>query len=405
MESEAAAVYRAIHARLTASSQESWGNRAYAELAPSGAARPYVVAALNGYERQPETALMARITCVADTFAGAVSAAGRIGELFDGADQGTSGALDGGSDWVIVRVMRIAVTTKTHLIDGIPVYESSAVYRFIVESSAMGAHGARLTRVISFGGVTLPDTGLAYRDNFAQLDPLETALPGLDGAFDQGGTGAAGRIEVRLRLVADSAAAMVTARDAIKGLARLGSADVVIEPSPGSAQRSTCARLIRADIQESYADGTHLRAEAAITFAAACPRWFSVTTPSGSGTSHACSGAQTDFTRTTNGNAAVYPLITVTAVSALSLVKVQRISGGVAVDEIAYTDAIGAGGVLAIDARALSVTRSGVDAYTADFSTLDPAWFRLTPGANTIRVIVGAGESAAVSVTWRDSWY
>jgi len=404
MESEAAVVYRAIRVRLTTppADDEIWSDRVYAELAPNGAARPYLVTVVNGYERLPETArraaLLARITCAADTFADAHTAVGRIAELLDG-------ALDGGTDWAILSVTQVGSIQKTHLVDGVPVYEAGAIFRFVLEAKTAESHGARLTRVIHFGGVTLPDTGLAFRDNFARFDPLETVLPGLDGALDQGGAGAAGRIEYRLRLAADSAAAMVTARDAIKGLARIGAAELVIEPSPGGAQRSTWARLIDAAIEEGYAAETHVRSEAVLTFAAPTPRWFSTAQPTGSGTAQACGGVLTEFTRTANGNAAAYPVIAVTAGSALTSVKIQRIVSGAAVDEVAYMGAIGAGGLLVIDARALQVTRNGVDAYNAYFSALDPAWFRLMPGANTIRVILGAGESAAVSVTWKDCWY
>ncbi len=398
MESEAAAVYRAIRARLTAppNDDEVWSDRVYAELAPSGAARPYLVTAVNGYERLPDTArgaaLMGRITCAADTFAEAHTAAGRIAELLDG-------ALDGGTDWMILSVTQVGSIQKTHLVDGVPVYEAGAVFRFVLEAVSAEPHGARITRVVSFGGEALPDTGLAYRDNFARFEPLETALPGLDGAFEQGGAGAAGRITYRLRLIADTAA-----RDAIKGLARVGSAELVIEP-PGGGQRSTWARLIDAVIEENYTAEIQVRGEAALTFAAATPRWFSVDDPSESGLDDVCSGALTEFTRTADGNAAAYPVITVTAQTPLTTVTIQRMVSGAVVDQVAYAGVIGMGGLLVIDARALTVTRNGVDAYNASFSALDPAWFRLMPGANTIRVVLGAGESAAVRLTWRETWY
>jgi hypothetical protein len=266
-----------------------------------------------------------------------------------------------------------------------------------------------MTKLISFGGYNFPDTGIELRDNFAEMAIRETRLAGLDGTLDENGDGAgvstAGRIEYACWLKAATPGEMAALRDALKGLALIGVGDLVIAPEAGVDQRYTRARVTRIDLPEIYAQKPSANLRAAITWAAATPRWFGVDSPTGSGANAACSGAATDLTRTHNGNAAAYPVITVTATSVLSEVRVQRRVGGDVVDEVAYEDGVGNGDMLIFDTRALAVTLEGSDAYGAAFSALGGSWLRLLPGANSIRVILGSGETANVSLTWEDTYF
>jgi hypothetical protein len=265
-----------------------------------------------------------------------------------------------------------------------------------------------MTRLVTFGAYTFADVGVRWRDNFAQIAPREVELPGLSGALDLYGEGAgahaAGRIDVSLWLKADTPAAMLALRDGLKALIDTGTQTLVVEAAPG-VQRSTRARLLTVELPESYTQRPDVTHQAALTFAAETPRWFSVTAPSGSGVLQVCSGAQTDLTRTANGSATTCPMITVNATDGVNTITIQRRVGVSAADQVAYNAAIPNGATLIIDPRSATVTLNGADAYTAAFSAQHPAWMRLLPGANTIRVMLNAGASASIALTWLDCWY
>ncbi len=265
-----------------------------------------------------------------------------------------------------------------------------------------------MTKLISFGSYTFADSGARWRDNFAQVAAHEIALPGLNGALDADGSGVgvnvAGRIDVALWLKQADVTAMNAARDALKGLLRAGAQRLTIESAPDQ-QRYTRARVLTIDMPEVYAQRTDTHQETALTFAAVTPRWFSVTPPVGSGTAYACSGAQTDFTRTANGSAFAYPTITVTATSGVTTLTIQRLDGALVADQITYAGAIPDGATLIIDPCTWGVTLNGADAYGSAFSALHPAWFRLPPGAHTIRVALNTGATADIALRWDDTWY
>ncbi|MFN8530181.1 MAG: phage tail family protein [Anaerolineae bacterium] len=389
MEYEGAAVYRAVRARLTAET-ELWGTRAYAELAPEGTIFPYLVYALRDIKPLPgptqARAVMISITAVTDDLGVGLSAAGRIAALLDGFS-----AAENSGDWAIRACMRSGGSQKTGLVDAVPQHEISLHYRMILDADT-----PVYTRAVRFGDYAFPAPAARLRDNFAATTVSETPLPGRDGAWIDGERTPQGRIEVMVPFEAGDAA-----RDALHALSAIGWQELVIEPSGmggESAQRSTLARLIAIDLQ---ADDLP---QAVLTFAAETPRWFGVTDPAGSGTAQTCSGAVTEFTRTANGSATAYPTITITAITNLSGIAVQRMVANQPADQIVYAAGLSSGDVLTIDTRALTITLNGADAYGSVFNTAHPAWFRLLPGANVLRAAVGVGETASVTIDWRDTW-
>lgn len=137
MENEIAAVFRAVHDRLTEDS-ETWGEHAYAEIAPAKVARPFVVWSLveSRKAKWRGTAggeVVLNVLVTADGLATALTGAGRIAELLHDADRGADHALDGGDDWAILNATCEETLYHAELINGVMVYRAGGRYRFMVE--------------------------------------------------------------------------------------------------------------------------------------------------------------------------------------------------------------------------------------------------------------------------------
>ncbi|MDX2163035.1 MAG: hypothetical protein SF162_17090 [bacterium] len=405
MELEIAALYKAVRARLTAAAPP-WGTRAYAEIAPAAAPLPYLVYTVTGRDALPNgessadrgaVALTLRVLCIADGVAASLNVSAAAAALLDDADAGTADALDGGADWTIRACTRIETARVTRLIDGTPQPEAALIYRVLIEPKTPPQ---RTGRAVRFGAYTFPTSTLRLTDNFAAFTPLETALPGLNGALVEGGSAPAGRVEIACWLPVGD----VNGRDALNAIIGWGAQDLVIAPGSGLAQRVTRARALRIEHPAAAADRPDLGGVVRIAFAAEQPRWFSAAAPAESGVQAACSGISTDFTRTVGGNLPAAPLISVIAALPISGFTLERRVGGAAADRIVYAAAVPGGSIVRIDTAALDVTINGAPAYSSAFSADHPDWFRLLPGANTIRVVLAAAESAAVVLTWADTW-
>ena len=137
------ALYQAVRTRLSAAN-ETWGNsgsssRAYAEIAPAGAAKPYVVFALNaGGEinrlvRQDAELVLVVKGVVEENMTTAMSIAARLSALLNDAED-VNGALNAGDDWTINHVKQEGRVHYSELIDGKKVYHSGHLFRFRMET-------------------------------------------------------------------------------------------------------------------------------------------------------------------------------------------------------------------------------------------------------------------------------
>ena len=138
MESELAALYRALRERLT-ESVEAWDGRAYAEFAPALTAPPYVVYMITAHKALARAArkvtdLTVRVVCVAEDLSTGVTCAARLFDLLDDADADTAKSLNGGYDWSILTMTRAGASQRTTLVNGMPMYETGAVYRVVMEA-------------------------------------------------------------------------------------------------------------------------------------------------------------------------------------------------------------------------------------------------------------------------------
>lgn len=267
-----------------------------------------------------------------------------------------------------------------------------------------------MRRVISFGSYTFPDTvperGELLRATFADTVPRVTRLPGMDGGFDEYGDDPAARdaatIRARFVLIADTPEDMADAHDAVMAMARYGR-DVLTVETSGGDERWTYARVIDIAMPTGHDSVSDKLTEVTVDFQVALPFWYA--TSEDSPQTEACSGTSTTFIVTNAGNATAIPVITVDpATNLASGVTVQRIVSSVVVDEIDYDAALLSSDVLVIDCRSLTVRKNGSDAYGTAFTADHPAWMRLLPGSNSLKVILGGGESASVTVAWDDTW-
>lgn len=268
-----------------------------------------------------------------------------------------------------------------------------------------------MSYIVSFGDYNFPDRGIHLEANFADTVPRTTRLPGMDGGYDEFGDDPApseiGRVNARLRLNASGGSAMQAARDELRGLAAIGRGSLVMQPSGGTAAyapRWAWARINSVSIPEKMPIITDAVQDASIDWQVSDSRWYSMELVSPGG--QECAGTATDFQGTAGGNAIAYPMITVTASGTLpNGFTLQRLVDAVVVDEIEYGEALDDEDEVVVDCRALSVTLNGAEAYGTAFVPLHPAWMRLLPGSNDLRVALNSGGSAEVTVEWYDTWY
>ncbi|NUQ07326.1 MAG: phage tail family protein [Anaerolineae bacterium] len=237
--------------------------------------------------------------------------------------------------------------------------------------------------------------------------PRTLRLPGMDGGYDLFGDSAlpreVGQVRARFVVVAENAAAMAAARDAVLAMSGYGRARLVIEMHGGD-QRWNWAKVNSISLPTEHDAIADRFAEATVDFQCALPHWYS--TNDDSPQVEACSGAATTFTVTNAGNAIAVPIITIDPGSAISGgLTIQRLVSSEVADEIVYAAALISTDALIIDCPALSVTKNDADAYSTAFGADHSAWMRLLPGDNTIKVILGAAETADVTVEWDDCWY
>ena len=268
---------------------------------------------------------------------------------------------------------------------------------------------------------------ISLRDNFRDVVPRTTRLPGLSGGFDEFGSGAApgeiGNVQVMFWIFADSEAEMKAKKDEFGAMADWGVYRLYKQPMDGSPERYCEARLNSAEISETSADQPHKRNRVQLNFQVANPAWYSLGTESpswgdgtawgsgalwgGSAAPNAVVGLQNDFYLNVNGNARTYPRIEVRcgAAQTASGVTIQRLVQGVVVDEVKYDDTLNNNDRLIINCRALEITLNGSDNYSNDFTFQNAGWFRLEAGENTIRVLMdNAGDEADVYFRYYEAY-
>lgn len=286
--------------------------------------------------------------------------------------------------------------------------------------------------LLRFGGgnqlyVFTPDHQISYRDNFADLVPRTSRIPGVDGGFNEFGSEAPpkeiGNVQMVMWLYADTPAEMTAKQDAIRAMASYGTKRLYKEMVGGGLVRWCEAYVNNIDMPQHAADLPRKRQRIQINFQVPNPFWFTQGTEAprwgdgglwggggvwgGTATAHSVSGTDNTFSETPAGNAITIPRITVKcgAGQTASNIRIRRLVNNVTVDEVAYAGTLAANDELIINCRAKSVKLAGADAYDNNFTIRTASWFRLLPLENTIQVLMdNAGDAASVYVRYYEAY-
>lgn len=283
-------------------------------------------------------------------------------------------------------------------------------------------------RLVKFGSYVFQDTGVRIGTNFADLVPITSRIPGVDGGFDEYGDVAApseiGSISFEMVLSEDRRAEMQRKVDVLRGLARLGVQRLAVDTwDDGLNYRYCWARVNNVQVSDNVTAVSHRVNRVQITFQVSSPRWQEISENDalygeavfgvdvfggGIGVIHAVSGTSTTFTLDNDGNADAYPEIFYTtgaAQAVTSPITIARLVNGVVIDQLTIATALTAEQTLYINTQTKTITKQQVNAYSS-LTPLTPQWLRLLPGSNSMRVTMGGGGNAAsVRFKFAATWY
>lgn len=263
-----------------------------------------------------------------------------------------------------------------------------------------------------------PQHQIQIRDNFRNVVPRTSRLPGLDGGYDELGSAAApsevGNIQLTFWLHGRNLNDMNQKKRDLGRMKAFGVQRLYKQPVDPEATELYCdARINSIDYNENASARPFERLQVTINWQVASPYWLAQGTESatwgggvswgggalwgGGAAGQVVSGTQTDFVITPQGNASTFPRIEIAtgASETAQNVTVQRLVGSLVVDEVKYTATLNNSQSLLINCRALSVTLDGANAYGDTYDFQNAGWFRLLPGANNIRVVMANASDAA----------
>lgn len=251
--------------------------------------------------------------------------------------------------------------------------------------------------------------------NFYNLVQRSVRLPGVSGGYDTRGNSPNekenGNIAVTYRLKhgwakktyseTDTDIAMRKAMDAVHRMGYVGKGKLYKDF--GDDERWAWCKISNISMPTNQSRPTNLWQPVRLNYQASLPFWYKAGTETatnwgeftwgdgtpwgGSATPQAVSGLTTSWTETySNGKAPTVVRISIVAgTNGIQNPTLQRLVGGVVVDEVSWTGSMTDGQELQIHCRAKQVQLDGVDEFdNADYETAD--WFTLEPGSNSIKL-------------------
>lgn len=257
-----------------------------------------------------------------------------------------------------------------------------------------------------------PNDQIQYRDNFRNVVPRTSRLPGLSGGYDEYGQSPApseiGNVSVTIGYEATSDADMEAKKLALGAMRAYGKQRLYKQPVDATADERYCeARINSIDFNEAVGNRPETYNTFTISFQVDNPFWLTQGTEApqyGDGSAYASGvtyggspvtqslvGEDNTFSLTPEGNDIAYPRITLTIPSGKSAenIRVQRLVNSIVIDEVRYAGTLSADDVLEINCRAYAVYLNGADGYDSNFSFNTASWFRLLANtSNSIRVLM-----------------
>ena len=274
-------------------------------------------------------------------------------------------------------------------------------------------------RLVSFGDGSRKYNFTDQQSRLMTKSPHVTKnlmTPGSAGGFDVYGNGISPpkpmTITFALWLHHTAENTITDQKDAIRALGDYGKKTLVIQPMDEDLEPRYCkARLKDIKMPEDVKRVPHRLQQVTLTFEASDPYWYvdaavakwgAVQWGSFKWNSYEvinASGTNSNTVITAKGSVHQLPTIRLTMDTDVTNPKIRRFVDGVKVDEVAFTRSFAAGDLVYINPERTSVTLNGADAYDTDFSFVHPDWFRLFPGDNDVRVILGgASEEMTVKI-------
>lgn len=283
-----------------------------------------------------------------------------------------------------------------------------------------------------FGDYQFPDTVSDWKDNFKSLRTLGMELPGRSGTIDQYGTGFSptkdGKVSLTFWLISDTEDGMQTKKDELYSMAGFGKQRLWLKPYNPVLPRRWCnARIESIDIDENAENCSWRNQMVRMTFQVTEACWNSIVEGDnssiwgdpasiwggdgviwgGSPGSPYTAPTSLDITINYKGTSQVPILVNINCGVGQSIQqpKIQRLKNLIPVEEVEYIGTINAGEVLSIDARKLSVKKSGISVYN-NVEITRASWLTLIPGNNIIRLTsTGPVDEGTMKITYRERYY
>lgn len=274
-----------------------------------------------------------------------------------------------------------------------------------------------------------PDDQVQLRDNFRNVVPRTSRLPGLSGGFDEYGVSPApteiGNVQVTFWLIATSEADMQEKKEAVGSMVGFGKKRLYKQPVYDAAGERYCeARVNSIEFNERAGERPDKYLQVKVNFQVDNPHWYRIGTeaPSyndgstynsgviygGTPVTQNIVGLDNSFSVTPDGNAITQPriLISIPATKSATNIRIQRLLNGSVVDQVRYAGTLVAGDLYEINARAYSIFLNGVDGYDDDFTFSTSGWLRLIGGvSNTIRVLMdNAGDEIDLELRYYEAF-
>ena len=257
-----------------------------------------------------------------------------------------------------------------------------------------------------------PEDQIQLRDNFRNVVPRTSRLPGLSGGFDEYGKAPApseiGNVSITVGYEASSPADMEDKKIAIGAMRAFGKKRLYKQPVDPTADERYCeARINSIDFNEAVGDRPERYMIFTISFQVDNPFWLTQGTEApqygdgsvfGSGVTYGGTpvteslvGVDNSFSVSPSGNDIIYPRMTLVVPSGKSAtnIRVQRLINDSVIDQVRYAGTLDADDVYEINCRSYATYLNGADGYDDNFSFNTAAWFSLIGNTtNTIRVLM-----------------
>lgn len=277
-----------------------------------------------------------------------------------------------------------------------------------------------------FHTYTFPETRMTlFQDNFSNTTPKTIKLIRQDGGFnedrDMPAPSVIGKVDIGFYLDPDDPTDLDELRDAVSEMASWGIKKLWYRPSDGGTERYCWAISNNILMPQTVSDNSEYYQKVTLYFQVPFPRWIAkkytgweigdgslvgaVGLKVGSGGYAVnASGTSTNATLTYAGNAEGIVKIAIEPQTGQSCenVVIERYSGPLVVDRVAYRGVVGAGDILWVNGWTPKVSLNATPVWDS-VTYLDPALVRVSKEVRTYKIkFKNAGDAARVTFYYNE---